>query len=88
MSCMERTGRRCLSAGKIKNGTMQTAESRVKPPEFDSRASIVYYCSPRTENWRTSGKTKRSVPKLAFLFGFALAGDDTKVTVGRTKTTV
>ena len=84
MCCIVRVERRCLSAGKIKNGTMQTAESRVKPPEFDSRASIVYYCRPRTENWRPSGKTKRSVRKLAFLFGFALAGDDTKVTVGRT----
>ena len=84
MCCMVRVERRCLSAGKIKNGTMQKAESRVKPSEFDSRASIVYYCRPRTENWRTSGKTIRSVRKLAFLFGFALAGVDTKVIVGRT----
>ncbi len=84
MCCIVRVERRCLSAGKIKNSPMQTAESRVKPPEIDSRASMVYYCRPRTENWRTSGKTKRSVRKLAFLFGFALAGDDTKVIVGRT----
>ncbi len=88
MCCRVRVERRCLSAGKIKDGTMQTAQSRFGPPEFDSRASNVYYCRPRIGNWRTSGKTKRSVPKLAFLFGFALAGDDTKVTVGRTKKTV
>lgn len=84
MCCMVRAERRRLSAGKIKNRTMQTGESRVKLPEFDSRPSIVYDCRPRIENWRPSGKTKRCVRKLAFLFGFALAGDDTKEIVGRT----